>query len=331
VSSAPLVSVIIPAFNAAHYIDATLASILSQSYAPIEVLVVDDGSTDGTAARVRAYGSRVRYFHQPNSGGCSKPRNAAIAEARGEWLSFFDADDLMLPGRVASHAAFLRRHAEAGIVFSNYRRFTADGTAGPDHFSGCPRLLALFDRAGDRAQADGMLLTSRTATGLLLSENFGSALITVRREVFETVGLYDETLGASEDFELQFRITERYAAGVLPQVDWHRRMHAASMTANTENILRWKIRTRERILEREQDAGRRQLLRETLAGFHSALAYYYSSRQTSEAIAHACHSTRLAARPRVRIFARIAVDAVRQRVAVLSASAATKDGVRRCI
>jgi glycosyltransferase involved in cell wall biosynthesis len=311
----PLVSVIIPAFNAARYIGATLASILSQTYRPIEVIVVDDGSTDDTRSRVLAYGSRVRYYHQPNSGGCSTPRNVAIGAARGEWLSFFDADDLMLPGRLAGHAAFLRHHPEAGIVFSNYRRFTDDGPPGPDHFAGCPKLRALLGAAGDAPQTDGVLLPSDTATGLLLSENFGSAMATVRREVFDTAGLYDETCRASEDFDMQYRIAERYAVGVLPRVDWHKRMHATSMTSSTENILRWKIRTRERILRREHDARRRRELRETLAGFHSALAYYYSTRRTSAAIAHACRSTRLAARPRVKVFARIAVDAVRQRFA----------------
>jgi hypothetical protein len=109
---------------------------------------------------------------------------------------------------------------------------------------------------------------------------------------------------------MQYRIAEAYAVGVLPRVDWLRRMHANSMTASTENILHWNIRTRERILGREHDARRRRQLQKTLAGFHSSLAYYYSTRRTSAAIAHACRSTRLAARPRIRVFARIAVDAV---------------------
>jgi glycosyltransferase involved in cell wall biosynthesis len=306
----PLVSVIIPAFNAGRYIDATLASILTQDYEPFEVIVVDDGSTDDTAARVRAYGSRVRYYYQENSGGCSRPRNLAIGAARGTILSFFDSDDLMCPGRIARHAGFLVRN-DVGLVFSNYRRFTADEEPGEDHFTNCPGLSSLFDAAG--RPAEGLHLPSSTATGLLLSENFGSAMMTTRREVFFTAGLYDESVRASEDFDMQYRIAERFGVGVLPRVDWLKRMHSASMTSSTENILRWKIRTRERILERERDAVRRRRLRHTLAQFHEALAYYYSAQRTSAAMAHACRSTRLGGRPPVKMFARIAVDAVTQR------------------
>jgi glycosyltransferase involved in cell wall biosynthesis len=314
-TSALRVSVIIPAFNAARYIDATLASVLRQSYRPIEVIVVDDGSTDDTRQRVLAYGADVRYFHQPNSGGCSKPRNAGIAAARGEVLSFFDADDLMRPGHIAGHVEFLHGRPEAGLTFSNYRRFVCADPPGVDHFSSCTQLLRCFAAAGGGTPAEGLLLAPPDATRLLLSENFGASVMSARREVFDMVGRYDEKLGASEDFDLQYRIAERYGVGAIPRVSWLRRMHAASMTASTENILRWKIHTRERILAREPDVPRQRQLRLTLADFHSDLAYYYSTRDTSNAIAHACSSTRLTARPSVKMFARIAVEAVRQRFA----------------
>jgi glycosyltransferase involved in cell wall biosynthesis len=306
----PLVSVIVPAFNAGRYIDATLASILAQGYAPLEIIVVDDGSTDDTPARVRAYGSRVRYYRQNNSGGCSKPRNLGIDVARGDVLSFFDSDDLMCAGRVARHVDFLGRHPDVGLVFSNYRRFSETEQPGSDHFSGCPRLAELLERAG--SPADGICLSSSAATELLLSENFGSAMITARREVFARAGRYDETVRASEDFDMQYRIAECFSVGVLPEVDWHKRMHAASMTSSTENILKWKIRTREQILQRETDPARQRALRQTLGEFHAALAYYYSGQHTSAALAHAYRSTRLTGRPRVTMFARIAVAAVQR-------------------
>jgi len=313
--STPLVSIVIPAFNAGRYIDATLASIFAQTYSRVEVIVVDDGSTDDTRDRLRAYGSRLRCYHQPNSGGCSRPRNAGIQSARGELIAFFDSDDLMLPWRLESHVAMLQRHRHVGVAFSNFRCFTGDVSAlGPDHFSTCPKLRTLLGPAqgGDCRDA---VLSSVRATELLQSENFGSAMITVRREVFDAVGLYDETLGASEDFDMQYRIAERFDVGVVARVDWHKRLHAASMTSSTENILRWKIHTRERILAREQDDRRRRDLRNTIAQFHLGLAYYYSARRTPAALAHACRGARLAAQPPVRIFARIAADAVRQRFA----------------
>jgi glycosyltransferase involved in cell wall biosynthesis len=314
---APVVSVIVPAYNAARHIDATLSSILSQTGVSFEVIVVDDGSTDHTPQRLRSYGHAIRSYRQANSGGCSKPRNVGIGAARGQILAFFDSDDIMLPGRLARHVAFLERHPNAGALFSNYRRFDDSGEPGLDHFAGCPGLTAWLAAAGRGAATLGAVIPSPDATRLLVAENFGCAMMTARRAVFERAGLYDESMRASEDFDMQYRIAECFAIGVLPHVDWHKRMHASSMTSATENIFKWKIHTRERILAREADPDRQRELRRTLAGFHAGLASYYSRRRTRAALAHALRMASLAGAartPPMRMFARIAVDAFRPRV-----------------
>ena len=134
----PRVSVIIPAYNAAAFIDEALRSVLDQDYPNLEVIVIDDGSTDETAERLAAYASQALCIHQPNSGGyVGAARNAGMARATGEYLAFLDADDIMLPGRIRRQVDFLSTHPEVGLVFSDYRNFSRQGLASTTHFEAC--------------------------------------------------------------------------------------------------------------------------------------------------------------------------------------------------
>jgi len=119
-----LVSVVIPAYNAARYLPETLRSILSQTHRNLEVLVIDDGSTDETAAVVSALRSeRVRYIYQDPSGSPAAPRNRGIREARGTYVSLFDADDIMLPHKIENQVRFLKEHSGLGLVFTDFIEF----------------------------------------------------------------------------------------------------------------------------------------------------------------------------------------------------------------
>ena len=111
---APTVSVIIPAFNAGWCVRKAIDSVLAQDYADSEVIVVNDGSTDDTAAVLASYGSAIRLIDQPN-GGMSNARNAGIRAARGEFLAFLDSDDWWLPGKLTQQVELLRRHPELGF------------------------------------------------------------------------------------------------------------------------------------------------------------------------------------------------------------------------
>lgn len=100
----PLISCIVPVFNGERYLWEALESIFAQTYRPIEVLVVDDGSTDGTGAVAASYGSRLRYLWQPNAGPAAA-RNRGLEAARGEFVAFLDADDLWHPEKLARQMA----------------------------------------------------------------------------------------------------------------------------------------------------------------------------------------------------------------------------------
>jgi glycosyltransferase involved in cell wall biosynthesis len=119
-------SVIIPAYNAEKYIAEAIDSVLAQSHTDVECIVVDDGSTDRTAEIVGGYGDRVRYIHQQNADR-SAARNNGIAHATGEYISFLDADDLLLQGKLKEQVAFLEAHAEYDVVYSRVKYFRENG------------------------------------------------------------------------------------------------------------------------------------------------------------------------------------------------------------
>lgn len=124
----PLVSVVIPAYNAGGTIVPAVESVLAQRYPRIEVVVIDDGSTDDTAAALARFGDRIRVVRQPN-GGLPAARDRSHREARGEFIAWLDADDLMEPDRIALQVEFLLQHPSVVLVSSEFSAFFEDGRA----------------------------------------------------------------------------------------------------------------------------------------------------------------------------------------------------------
>ncbi len=121
--AAPPVSVVIPAYNAERFLARAMRSALAQTYANLELIVVDDGSTDGTAEVIRAFRDRrVRYFSQPNRGQ-GAARNHGICASAGRYVTFLDADDVYLPEKVRRQVEFLETHQEYQVAFCNAVHF----------------------------------------------------------------------------------------------------------------------------------------------------------------------------------------------------------------
>src|SRR5438132_1599837 len=110
------VSVVIPVYNGERYLADAIQSVRDQTYQNFEVIVVDDGSTDGSADVAQRFGEAIRYVHQANGGVC-KARNAGIAAARGAYIAFLDQDDLWLPDKLAAQVTYLDSHPEVGAVY----------------------------------------------------------------------------------------------------------------------------------------------------------------------------------------------------------------------
>ncbi|NJM47790.1 MAG: glycosyltransferase family 2 protein [Alkalinema sp. RU_4_3] len=186
------VSVVVPAYNIAGYLTATLRSLTTQTYDNFEVLIVDDGSTDKTAQVAHAFAANYENFHllrKPN-GGLSSARNFGIAAAKGEYIALLDGDDLYRPEKLARHVAILDRKPEIGLVYSASQALRDDGGRTWFYLSGKPV-------AEDPLEA-------------LLYKNFvghGSNAM-FRRSLVAQVGGFDERLVSVEDLDFWLRIAE---------------------------------------------------------------------------------------------------------------------------
>jgi glycosyltransferase involved in cell wall biosynthesis len=129
-SAAPQVSVIIPSYNCAAYLPEALDSVLAQTYSDFEIIVIDDGSTDQTAELLQAYcnqhGSKITVICQKNQ-GVAVARNHGIQQAKGNWIAFLDADDILLPDKLAAQLAVAAAHPEAGLIHSGWQRVDSQG------------------------------------------------------------------------------------------------------------------------------------------------------------------------------------------------------------
>jgi glycosyltransferase involved in cell wall biosynthesis len=195
------ISAIIPTYNRRELVQRAIESVLAQTHPVEEIVVVDDGSTDGTGDALRArYGERIRYHWQANA-GVSAARNAGMAIASGRYFALLDSDDLWRPQKTALQAAWLDAHPEFGLVLCDVLRVDADGN--PDN---------IFHRR-EVLREDGWALR-----WLLLNPSLVPASTMFRREVFETCGGFDAALRTAEDIDFHLRVARRWRIGVVEEV-----------------------------------------------------------------------------------------------------------------
>ena len=190
--SKPLVSIVIPCYNQARYLGEAIESALGQTHSPVEVIVVDDGSSDETARVARSHSS-VQYLRQRNS-GAPRARNAGLAASRGEFVLFLDADDRLLPEAVARGAAALAANPDWAFATGHVRLIANDGAvegAPPQAHAGGDQFLAL------------------------LRSNYiwSPGAVLYRRSVLESGGAFEPSARASADYELNIRVARQHPVG----------------------------------------------------------------------------------------------------------------------
>lgn len=191
-------SVIIPVYNGAEYVGKAITSVLGQTESEVDVIVVDDGSTDRTRDVVRQFDDpRLRLITQRNEGP-SAARNHGIRESSGRWVGFLDADDSWQPEKVAAHLRRAAEVPEAGLIYSS--------VVVTDHEGALIQVL--------KADLEGDVLER------LLFGNFiwgGGSSAMVRRDVFERVGCFDPTVKYGEDWEMWLRIAAEYPVAAVAE------------------------------------------------------------------------------------------------------------------
>jgi len=214
----PGISVVMPAYNYARFLPEAIDSALAQNYPNLEIIVVDDGSTDDTAQVVARYGSRVRYIHQPNA-GLPAARNTGIHAATHPFVAFLDADDVWLPGmldRVMD--TFRTLPAEFGLVASKCIRFGVPGTP------------------LNNKRLDAELYGEIGVQDILLQSRFSPSSVVARREVFEECGCFDPTLRSSEDRDMWIRIAARRRLHLIGEALIKSRVHPNNMSKNADRM-----------------------------------------------------------------------------------------------
>ncbi len=249
------VSVIIPTFNREDYVVQAIDSALEQrGHISFEVIVVDDGSTDGTRERVASYGDRVKYVHTSN-GGCAHARNVGMAHASGRYLTFLDSDDLLYPYALALEAAVLDAHPQLGMVYAEMSGFDDSGFYDRYHLQQYhssayrdpdvtydrifSRSVPLLDAAhlpeGLLAEEDGAIAGRRAYFGRIFDRYLTSIIVfqnslMMRRSIVERIGIRNVRVRHWQELDYAMRICRAYEVGFLDIPTYKLRYHAGQIS-----------------------------------------------------------------------------------------------------
>lgn len=220
------ISVVIPAYNREKYLGEAIESVLGQTLPPDEIIVVDDGSTDGTAAIARSFGGIVRCLTRVN-GGVGPARNDGVAASSGEILTFLDSDDLWLPRKLEWQAEHLDRHPDTDLVFGHMQTFIS------------PELQSGYSQSVDTSPMPGMCASS----------------MMVRKKVFEKIGPFDPAERVTEFIEWFSRAQEMgCSCFVIPELVLKRRAHLTNCVLDRKHMNRQYARVLKTILDRRRAA-----------------------------------------------------------------------------
>jgi hypothetical protein len=225
-----LVSVLIPSYNRAYILATAIDSVLAQTYRPIEVIVVDDGSRDDTRAVVARYGDQVRYIHQSN-GGLAAARNTGLAAARGEFIAFEDSDDAWLPWKLKVQVAVLQRFPQVALTWTDMTAISEQGTqiaerylrTGYSPYGRFPEdeLFPHTARVGDVCPdcapevADAVVRYGDIFSSMFIGNLVHPPTVLMRRDAVHRAGGLDLAFNATcEDYEFFCRVA-RWGQGAL--------------------------------------------------------------------------------------------------------------------
>ncbi len=246
-----LVSVVIATYNMGQYLPQAVRSVLAQSYANVEIQIVDDGSTDDTAQVVRRWEAdeRVHVQRQPN-GGQAQARNRGVASSRGRYVAFLDADDEWLPHKLSRQMPLFAA-PQVGVVFSDYECMDGEG-----------RTLT---------KEPTLMYRGRVSAALLIDNFISFQTAVVRRECLERHGAFDESVRMGDDYDLWLRLSAHYEFDFVPESTVRYRIWAGQMSKNYRRRYESGMRTMQRFLERNPGVVSAALVRTAWAHTYTGL------------------------------------------------------------
>jgi glycosyltransferase involved in cell wall biosynthesis len=209
----PKVSVVIPTYNHARYLPYALDSVLNQSYPNLEVFVIDDGSTDGTAEIVKPYSSKINYIYKQN-GGTPSALNLGLSLVTGKYVCWLSADDALLSEKVSKQVGLMEGDPSLGF---SYTSFVVIDTNGVKQYE-----------VNSAYYSDKKEMVKKLMEGCFIN---GSSVM-MRSSALKIIGYFDETLPQAHDYDLWFRFLRHYSCGFLEEPLLAYRWHGENMSQN---------------------------------------------------------------------------------------------------
>lgn len=219
----PMVSVVIATYNTAKYLPEAVRSVLLQTYNNYEIIVVDDGSTDGTDEVMEQFQSEEKvHYYVLKHGGQAKTKNAGIMASKGDFVAFLDADDFWTIDKIEKQLPCFNRNDNIGIVYTNLTVLDQDG--------------------GNRTSSDRKYYNGKITEPLLM-DNFVTGMTSmVRRECFDVCGLFDETLPMGIDYDLWLRLSTKYDFYYLNESTYVYRLWEGQLSKDYKTRMECSIR-----------------------------------------------------------------------------------------
>jgi glycosyltransferase involved in cell wall biosynthesis len=261
------ISVVIPAYNCAHCIGEAVQSVRAQGWPDLQILVVDDGSTDGTAALLRSIQGPDLVAAAQANGGPGAARNTGIREASGEWIAFLDADDLWLPGKLRAQFDAVAAKPDAAFCFTD---------------------AVMRDTNGREEIIASPALEGNIFWHLLVGPRFHSGSVVVRRDCLDRVGLFDPSLRTGEDWDMWLRLAAEYeSVGVRDVLTVYRQDSSKGTKYSSALLEACTLRVLERLFSRpetQRTAGLSRARRRVYAWHYSVLAKSHIRQRRAAAV-----------------------------------------------
>jgi len=285
------VSIIVPAYNCARFLEAAINSVLAQSAPNFELIVVDDGSTDNTLAVApdkANIDARVRVFSQEHSGKPAVARNAGIRQATGDFIAFLDGDDLYAPDRIARVAEVFAKFPDLDLVFHDVLLTDELGQPQGETFLAQNEYLS---RAGRHLEDQGhdVYLCKNTFYAFMSTEigGFNTDCVTVRvSALLRQPEWFSEDLTLMEDYDLWFRLVQNGRCAFLNAPLSCYRRYGTSMSSQTKQFALDQYTAHQRNFERAKpclNAKQRRLMRRKLSSMQSSIGYQHCLAENPEA------------------------------------------------
>ena len=225
--SNPLVSIIIPTFNSEQYIADALESVFVQTYRPIEVIVVDDGSTDKTQLVLKTFKNSIDYYYQGNKGP-SASRNTGIKVAKGKYIAFLDSDDLWIKSKLEQQIEMMEGYPDVGLLSGDMQRFSGKQV----------NVSSMFNKYGfDRKFFEDEFYVKDAYRKIYTQGNYiPTGTVMLRKNCLEKVGYFDENFRHSEDLDLWLRVSLHFRLAYSKEIWLQRRDHEINLTGDTESM-----------------------------------------------------------------------------------------------